>query len=92
MRFDTRCRPRKYLTSIIWPLSHNVHLQIRAIWNPLAETCVVTNLGTSKPSYIGLFATDFLLLLIMLAGLLRIRRRSGDTFELGRLLWKQVYW
>lgn len=26
----------------------------------------------------------------MLAGLLRIRRRGGDSLELGRLLWKQV--
>jgi hypothetical protein len=26
----------------------------------------------------------------MLAGLLRLRRRGGDTFDLGRLLWRQV--
>ena len=26
----------------------------------------------------------------MLAGLLRLRRRGGGTFEIGRLLWKQV--
>jgi len=26
----------------------------------------------------------------MLAGLLRLRRRGGGTFELGRLLWRQV--
>jgi hypothetical protein len=52
----------------------------------------VTNLGTSKPSLISLFTTDFLLLAMMLAGLLRLRRRGSGTFELGRLLWKQVAW
>ena len=26
----------------------------------------------------------------MLAGLLRLRRRGGGAFELGRLLWRQV--
>lgn len=50
----------------------------------------MTNLETSKPSLISLFVTDCLLLLFMLAGLLRIRRRGGGTFELGRLLWRQV--
>ena len=30
------------------------------------------------------------LLLTMLAGLLHIRRGGGGSFELGRLLWKQV--
>jgi hypothetical protein len=50
----------------------------------------VTNLETSKPSLISLFVTDCLLLLFMLAGLLRLRRGGGGTFELGRLLWRQV--
>jgi hypothetical protein len=50
--------------------------------------CVVTNVETSQPSLISLFVTDFLLLLIMLAGLLRFRR--GGTFRLGHLLWRQV--
>jgi hypothetical protein len=50
----------------------------------------VTNLETSKPSLISLFITDCLLLLLMLAGLLRLRRRGGGSFALGRLLWRQV--
>jgi hypothetical protein len=58
----------------------------------VVNTCAVTNLETSKPSLIALFTTDALLLLIMLAGLLRLRRHGGDTFELGHLLWKQVGW
>jgi len=39
---------------------------------------------------IAMFATDFILLLIMLVGLLGLRRRGGSSFDLGRLLWKQV--
>jgi hypothetical protein len=39
-----------------------------------------------------MFTTDFVLLVIMLFGLLRLRRRGGGTFGLGRLLWKQVSW
>ena len=58
----------------------------------MGTTCVVTNLETSKPSLISLFITDFILLLIMLAGLLRLRRCGLGTFELGRLLWTQVGW
>jgi hypothetical protein len=36
------------------------------------------------------FATDFLLLLITLVGLLRMRREGGGFLGLGWLLWKQV--
>ena len=54
------------------------------------KKCIVTNLETSRPSLISLFVADCLLLLIMLVGLLRLRRRGGGTFELGRLLWRQV--
>jgi hypothetical protein len=38
----------------------------------------------------SLLVTDMFLLLIMLVGLLRLRRDGGGTFDLGRLLWKQV--
>jgi hypothetical protein len=48
----------------------------------------VTNLETTKPSVIALFITDALLLIIMLAGLLRLR--DGGSLVLWRLLWKQV--
>jgi len=45
---------------------------------------------SNKPTIIVVFVTDIVLLLTMLVGLLRLRRRGGGTFELGRLLWKQV--
>ena len=41
---------------------------------------------------IVMLITDVVLLLTMFVGLLRLRRRGGGTFELGRLLWKQVRW
>jgi hypothetical protein len=72
-------------------LLYSIHPQIRAIWVPVAKNCLLTNLEIAKPSLISLFATDALLLLIMLAGLLRIRP-VGDTFKLWRLLWTQVGW
>ena len=36
--------------------------------------------------------TDIVLLLIMLVGLLRLRRHGGGTFGVTHLLWKQVWW
>ncbi|KAF8498212.1 hypothetical protein F5888DRAFT_1634126 [Russula emetica] len=62
--------------------------QVRAIWNPVARNCLVTNVETAQPSLISLFVTDLLLVLIMLAGLLRLRRGSGGA-RLWRLLWRQ---
>jgi hypothetical protein len=41
---------------------------------------------------IAFFLTDILLIWFMLLGLFDLRRRGGDTSELGRLLWKQVRW
>ena len=56
----------------------------------MAKQCILTNVETSRPSIISLLVSDFLLLLIMLAGLLRLRRKGGGTFRLGRFLWRQV--
>ena len=39
---------------------------------------------------ISVVITDFILLLIMLVGLLRLRLHGGTLLGLGRLLWKQV--
>ena len=52
--------------------------------------CDFINVETSKLSLSSLFATDMILLLIMLAGLLRLRRSGAGTLDLGRLLLKQV--
>ena len=52
--------------------------------------CDFINVETSKLSLSSLFATDMILLLIMLAGLLRLHRSGAGTLDLGRLLLKQV--
>ncbi|KAI9441047.1 hypothetical protein F5148DRAFT_1258649 [Russula earlei] len=54
------------------------------------RNCVVDNTESSKLNIIVTLITDIVLLLIMLVGLLRIRRYGGVTFGLGRLLWRQV--
>jgi hypothetical protein len=46
---------------------------------------------TNVPTFISMMVTDIILLLIMLIGLLRLRRDGGGTFGLGQLLWKQVW-
>jgi hypothetical protein len=75
--------------SIFWS-SGLIYPQIRAVWEPAEKACVVTNFQSCKASLIALLATDAILLLIMLSGLLRLRRHGGCSLNLGRLLWKQV--
>jgi hypothetical protein len=46
--------------------------------------------NTKAFSYILTIIADMALLLIILTGLLVLRRRGGGTFSFGRVLWKQV--
>jgi len=68
--------------------------KIRAVWVPAARSCAITNVAkTSRDLSIDLFATDVILLSIMLAGLLRLRRGAERSSFLSRVLWKQgVIW
>ena len=50
------------------------------------------NTDSSKYNIVATLATDVILLLIMLAGLFRIRLQRGSMSGLGLLLWKQVGW
>jgi hypothetical protein len=69
------------------------HKQIRSVWEPVAKSCVVTNVDICKLSIVCCLVSDTILLLIMLAGLLRLRRGGRGAYELWHLLWKQVgYW
>jgi hypothetical protein len=72
----------------LWP-SCLIHQQIRAEWVPEAKACAITNIEICKGFFINLLVTDVILLFIMLAGLLRLRR-GGGSFYISRLLWKQV--
>ncbi|KAH9954626.1 hypothetical protein BC827DRAFT_954478 [Russula dissimulans] len=64
--------------------------RIRSGWSTDQNNCVILNMESNKYIIVVVFVTDIVLLLIMLVGLFRLRRRGGGTFELGRLLWKQV--
>ncbi|KAF8499708.1 hypothetical protein F5888DRAFT_104529 [Russula emetica] len=68
-------------------------VRIRSVWDPAVKSCIVTNVDVCKISIVSNFVADTILLLIMLAGLLRLRRRGGGTHMLWDLLWKQgVIW
>ncbi|KAH9962340.1 hypothetical protein BC827DRAFT_1197716 [Russula dissimulans] len=63
--------------------------QIRSRWDPELDACGLPNVMSNKSATISVLASDIVLLLIMFIGLFRVRRRSGGTFGLARLLWKQ---
>jgi len=80
----------------IWVINFGFQLagivKIRAVWVPAARSCTITNVEICRNFYINLLVTDVILLSIMLAGLLRLRRGTG-SFYLSQLLWKQgVIW
>jgi hypothetical protein len=51
---------------------------------------VVPNSDITKFNVIVTFVSDITLLIVMLAGLLRLRMGGGGMLDLGRFLWKQV--
>ena len=67
-----------------------IHQQIRAEWVPAVRACGMTNVEACRDLSINQLVTDVILLLIMLAGLMRLRRGTGGSFYLRQLLWKQV--
>jgi len=77
----------------VWGISAAFFIQSiargRAVWAPARLRCVNTDTGTNAPTLISMLVTDVSLLLLMLAGLLRMRRDGGGTLGLSRLLWKQ---
>ncbi|KAF8481575.1 hypothetical protein DFH94DRAFT_400751 [Russula ochroleuca] len=67
--------------------------RLRSVWVPAQKQCVVYDTESNKPNIIVTLITDIILLLIMLVGLLRLRRYGDGTFGLARLLWKQgIIW
>ncbi|KAF8492838.1 hypothetical protein F5888DRAFT_880283 [Russula emetica] len=67
--------------------------RLRSTWMPAQECCVLHDTESNKPNIIVTLITDIILSLIMLIGLLRLRRYGVGTFGLGQLLWKQgVIW
>jgi len=68
-------------------LIHNIAL-VHATWAPTQGVCEVLDTGSSKKTIFAVLASDVVLLLTMLAGLLRLRLH-GSTFGLGHFLWRQ---
>ncbi|KAH9968292.1 hypothetical protein BJV74DRAFT_889934 [Russula compacta] len=67
--------------------------QVRSVWVPAQYSCSSSNVESNKATAITLLVTDIVLLLVMFSRMFRLRRRGADTFDLGRLLWKQgVIW
>ena len=56
---------------------------------PALSVCEVPNIEVTLQTVVSTLVTDVVLLLIMLAGLLRLRI-YGTMFGLAKLLWKQV--
>ncbi|KAF8487391.1 hypothetical protein DFH94DRAFT_25610 [Russula ochroleuca] len=77
----------------IWIADNGIFIygvsQLRSAWLPEENLCTLLNVDSTKPAIIGSFFSDIALLLIMLIGLLRLRREGGGAFALGRTLWKQ---
>ncbi|KAI0281012.1 hypothetical protein BGY98DRAFT_270618 [Russula aff. rugulosa BPL654] len=65
----------------------------RAVWVPATRSCLNSHFTNVKGIALCALVTDFSLLLIMLAGLLRLRHRDGAFHHLAYILWKQgVMW
>jgi len=79
-------------TSTIWDTLDLPHLQIRSAWEPTQITCVVANTKSNTLTLIAMVVTNIALLLIMLVGLLHLRRHRSGAFGVTHLLWKQVWW
>ncbi|KAF8496177.1 hypothetical protein F5888DRAFT_1804314 [Russula emetica] len=62
--------------------------KIHSVWSDESNSCVLLNPQSNKVNIIFSLVSDVILLLIMLAGLLRMRVGTGD-FDLRRLLWNQ---
>ncbi|KAH9974564.1 hypothetical protein BGW80DRAFT_147270 [Lactifluus volemus] len=64
-------------------------VRIRSVWIPEERSCRLSNSDTAKLNAISTLATDTMLLLMMLAGLLHLRLQGGGMLSLGDFLWKQ---
>jgi len=67
--------------------------RLRSEWVSAILTCVANTSSSNMATVISVPVTDIILILMMLFGLLRLRRNGGGTFDLAQLLWKQgVIW
>ena len=64
--------------------------QMRSEWVPALGICISPDFLSIKFNTITTLIADFLLLIIMLIGLLRLGLHEPDVTGLGRLMWRQV--
>ncbi|KAH9969964.1 hypothetical protein BGW80DRAFT_621328 [Lactifluus volemus] len=68
-------------------------VRLHSVWRPVAGLCEVPNSDITKLNVLATLATDVILLLMVLAGLLRLRLGGGGMFDLGSFLLKQgIIW
>ncbi|KAH9969967.1 hypothetical protein BGW80DRAFT_621651 [Lactifluus volemus] len=80
-----------WVTNVAFLIHGTVRLQ--GLWRPEENVCVVPNSDITKFNVIVTFVSDITLLIVMLAGLLRLRMGGGGMLDLGRFLWKQgIIW
>jgi hypothetical protein len=90
MWFGHRCRASEcYIPNTLNYLCL-LHPKLRATWIPAESTCVPVNMESNVLNLVAMLVTDIALLLIMFAGLIRLRRQGGFKFGLIQLLWRQV--
>ena len=70
--------------------SRLTHPQIRAGWGSTGAVCMLLNLSVTKPNTLVTLASNIILLVIMLIGLLSNHLYDSNAYSIGRLLWKQV--
>ncbi|KAI0274125.1 hypothetical protein BGY98DRAFT_95060 [Russula aff. rugulosa BPL654] len=70
----------------------NAAVRLRSTWDPLVLDCTFPSTGNVLGLIPTIFA-DLVLILIMLVGLLLLRRHGSGTFGLATVLWRQaVIW
>ncbi|KAI0281008.1 hypothetical protein BGY98DRAFT_270387 [Russula aff. rugulosa BPL654] len=81
------------ISAVIWVTNMGFQFsgifKSRAVWVPAERTCVTVHGDVIKLLCLSTLATDITLLLIMLAGLLRLRNRDRAFLDLAYVLWKQ---
>jgi len=70
--------------------THGYFQQIREARSAPTDPCTTLNVEVTKMAIIASFATDFVMLIIMVAGLLCLGYHRESSLALGRFMWNQV--
>lgn len=89
--FLYRCHTSEYSHAPAWDFLGlpTDYLQLHSEWVPTQSVCGVSNTESSNKNVTATLASDVVLLVTMIAGLLRMRRHDIMS-GFGKLLWRQV--